>query len=675
MKNTIKAALAVLMIICLIAVVLPATADKPTWNGGHYPDAMDGKKGSVTGRVTTSVNGTVGIGSAYIAIVNASNVSEEYYNTTSDAYGNYQITGINATYSSVQGTGSPWFNGSYQRGTNAYKMYANKSPYGEGYSAAFGIDENQSAATTTSVVIFTKPARIELKAERSHVIADTLDNIKITAYMYDALGNPVSDGYNINFTVGNATNNSFLLNGFPWTTANGSLSPSDNGGKDSLNQPTKDNTGSASVQFGWVPENSAGYNATIWAYYADDTSVWANIKIYFEAPTASWTGYVVDSFGTGYGGISVKLHVMGIYSSNGTPYEIYNMTRTTSSSQPFVGLFAFDYIVLNSEGNNASYGYVDAQAQLTDNLTIYGKSNNYSMNRSATSIGSIVLKIPPPDALKVTAEKDTILVGGESDWVIAQLYLNGEKYKRANIAVTFESDNDTVATLPKVKTNITDLNGQAWILLTSNDTVGKVNITGIAAIMYNHNLTDTCMVRVVGWGTVSGIVTDQNKVGIPNANVTLWNVKWNQTVGRWENTKSVNIPENPQLSNDGRTAAVGMYTYYRVPWNVYNVTGEKEGHQWYAIFVLGPWPSDVADYTNATFVPGSEYGTATHNIAIPDYSFIPPPSITPTPSVTSPTPTPVPSPSVTVKPTPGFETLFALAGLLGVAYLIARKEN
>ena len=669
MKNTVKAALAVLVIICLIGVVLPATASKPTWNGGIYPTAMDGKTGAVTGRVTTSVNGTVGIGGAYIAIVNASNVSEEYYNTTSDAYGNYQITGVNATYSSVQGTGSPWFAGSYQRGTTAYKIYASKDPYGEGWSAAWGIDENQTSATTTSVVIFTKPARIELKAERSHVVADSLDNIKITAYMYDALGNPVADGYNINFTVGNATNNTWI-SGYPfsWSTDNGSLNA--RGTQSVINVPTKDNTGSASVQFGWVDEEFGGNNSTIWAYYADDASVFANIKIYFEAPTASWTGYVVDSFGTGYGGITVTLHVMGVY-GNGTPYEIYNMTRTTSSSQPFVGLFAFDYIVLQG----AAYGYVDAQAQLTDNLTIYGASNNYSMNRSRTSIGSIVLKIPPPDAIKLTAEKDTILVGGETDWITAQLYLNGLPYKRANIAVTFSSDNDTVATLPTVKTNITDLNGQAMILLTSNNTVGKVNITGTASIMYNHNLTDTTMVRVVGWGTVSGIVTDRNKVGIPNANVTLWNVMWNNTTARWENTKQVNIPENPQLSNDGRTAAIGMYTYYRVPWDVYNVTGEKEGHIWYAIFVLGPRPTDVDAYAGATNWPGEEYGTATHNIAIPDYSFIPPPSPTPSVPVTSPTPTPVPSPTATPTPTPGFEALFALAGLLGVAYLIARKEN
>ncbi|HTX43933.1 MAG TPA: PGF-CTERM sorting domain-containing protein, partial [Methanocella sp.] len=148
MKNTTKAALAVLVIMCFIGAIVPATADKPQWNGGHYPTALNGKTGSVTGRVTTSVNGTVGIGNAYIAVVNASNVSEEYYNTTSDAYGNYQITGLNATYGSVNGVWSPWFNGDVRGGLAAaraaYKIYASKSPYGEGWSQEFGIDANQS---------------------------------------------------------------------------------------------------------------------------------------------------------------------------------------------------------------------------------------------------------------------------------------------------------------------------------------------------------------------------------------------------------------------------------------------------------------------------------------------------------------------------------------------------
>jgi PGF-CTERM protein len=105
------------------------------------------------------------------------------------------------------------------------------------------------------------------------------------------------------------------------------------------------------------------------------------------------------------------------------------------------------------------------------------------------------------------------------------------------------------------------------------------------------------------------------------------------------------------------------------------VTAEKEGHLYYAVFLLGPH--------NATKTAGQanfngEIGTATHNIAIPDYAYMAPVVVTatPTPSVSvSVTPVPTPASTPTPTPSPGFEALFALAGLLGVAYLITRKEN
>jgi serine protease AprX len=51
------------------------------------------------------------------------------------------------------------------------------------------------------------------------------------------------------------------------------------------------------------------------------------------------------------------------------------------------------------------------------------------------------------------------------------------------------------------------------------------------------------------------------------------------------------------------------------------------------------------------------------------------PTPTPTPRPGYPTPTPTPIPATPTPSTPGFEMVFALAGLLGVAYLIARKEH
>ncbi len=687
MKTNTKAALAAIMIMSLIAVALPAaTASYPTTfgtgvNANSYP-AMPStwSTGSVTGRVTTQ-NTTVGLGGAYVSIVNASNNSQEYFNVTADAMGYYQMTGVNATVNG--GVVSPAVTASGPASGEAYMMYANLSPFGEGYSHAFSVQS--SATSTTSVVIFTKAAKITVTAERNYVVSDSADNIQITAYVYDALGNKVGDGTPVFFSIDNMTNQASWggvkptgdmsagttnyyngsFYGYNSTTGGNNIGGlTQRTGITSGNVSTKD--GAATIQYGWVPDIRGGNNTTIWAYYAADPSINGSVKIYFRAPTASWTGYVVDSYGTGYGGITVTLHVRN--ASNG---EIYNMTAPTSSSQPFVGLYVFDNIVLTPD---TAWAFADASAQLTDNMTIYGRSNNYSLNKSSTSSGFIVLHVPPPDAIYVTADPSTILVGGDTSIITAQLYLNGQPYHRSNIKIQFSSDNDTVATLPAVKTNVSDLNGQATIPLTSNKTIGMVNITANSSIMYGEVISNSTVVYVVGWGTVSGIITDQNKVGIPYANVTLWYAVQNGTVAeQYDNNGIVKIPENPQQSNDGRTAAVGMYTYYRVPWGLYNVTAEKQGHVYYAVFVLGP--------NTATSIAGAknfngEIGTATHNIAIPDYAYMAP--STPTPTVT-PTPTTQASATatttVTATPTPGFEALFALAGLLGVAYLIARKEN
>jgi hypothetical protein len=237
-----------------------------------------GNTGSVVGRVVSSANLSAGIARAYVAIVNASNVSQEYCHVISDAYGNYNITGVNATYSSALGQGPNGQTGSdYILGNSMYKMYAYKSVNGSGYSAAFGIDANQSGAVTTSIVMFTKPARIDLIAERPNLISNGTDSIKITAYMYDALGNPVSDGYNINFTIGNSTKNSFMGGGFPWIPGNGSLNSI--GNNVSINNPTLFNQGQANVQFGWVDAEYSGNSSTVWAYSADNANVNASIKI------------------------------------------------------------------------------------------------------------------------------------------------------------------------------------------------------------------------------------------------------------------------------------------------------------------------------------------------------------------------------------------------------------
>ncbi|MCD1296132.1 PGF-CTERM sorting domain-containing protein [Methanocella sp. CWC-04] len=616
MKNTTKAALAALMIITMIAAIIPATAAYPFWEKAPLMPENNKNTGSVVGRVTTA-NSSVGLGYAYVAIVNAANVSKEYYNTTADANGYYQITGVNNTL---------FADGSLQ---TAYKVYANHSLFGEGWSNAFGVEPNSTAST--GVVIFPLPAKIVLTAEKNHVLADNADHVTLSAYVTDALGMPVGDGFTINFEVLNATDAYGFLGNENSATSSGSKT---------LTATTKG--GYAKVDFGWG--NASGNSSIIEASFAQDADINDSIKIYFSPLVSSWFGSVVDSFNTGYGGIEVTLHVC---MANAT--EIYNMTTITSSAQPYVGTYVFDNIVLTPD---TAYAFATAEAPLTDNLTIYGASNNYSLNTTRTSAGFIVLHVPMPDEIRVTADPETILVGGDVSTITAQLYLNGLPYKRPGVKINFAADNDTVAYLPKVTTNLSDAFGKATIPLTSNETLGEVNVTANATITYNTIIEDSVLVKVVGWGTISGMVTDKNRNGVPNANVTLW--YWNGTA----NNGIVKVPENPQLSNDGRTAAIGTYTYERIPWGTYNVTAEKDGHIYFAMVNLTK-------------------GTYTANVAIPDYVYVAPVTPTPTPVVTATaTATPVPpTPTPTPTPTPGFETVFALAGLLGVAYLIARKEN
>ncbi len=587
MKNTTRAAIAAMMILSIVAILLPvATASYPTSFGSHYPQMPPGwETGQVTGRVTTQKT-TEGIGGAYVSIVNASNPNVEYCNDTADSLGYYQFTDVNATV-----------------GDNSYKVYANLTKYGEGFSHAFGV--NSGATSTTSVIILLKASSIDVSAERYYVVADGDDNIQVTANVYDVFGNAVGDGTTVWFTLGD-------LSSLPsWTQPSGTPMNQNNGSFSKYNSVNKAITftkgGAATVDFGWVPDTMGGNGVAIHAYVADSLNINGSVAIRFTPMASSWTGYVVDSYGTGYGGVNVTLHIRD--ASND---EIYNMTTISSTAKPFVGLYVFDNVVVTP---TTAWIFADASASLTDNMTIYGRSNNYSANKSSTSSGFIVLHVPPPDAIYVTADPQTILVGGDTSMITAQLYLNGQPYHRSNVRITFSSDNDTVATLPAVKTNVSDLNGQATIPLTSNRSYGWVNVTAAASIMYGVNVSNSTLVKVVGWGTVSGIVTDQNKVGIPYANVTLWYAVQNDSVAeQYDNSGIVNTPENPQLTNDGRTAAVGMYTYYRVPWGLYNVTAEKEGHMYYAVFALGP--------SSATGVTGfnGEIGTATHNIAIPDYA-------------------------------------------------------
>lgn len=215
-------------------------------------------------------------------------------------------------------------------------------------------------------------------------------------------------------------------------------------------------------------------------------------------------------------------------------------------------------------------------------------------------------KIDGPDipfSIKIIGSVSTELTGGSTSIIMAQLYYNGLPVKLPGVPISFSIDNVDIVSLHKTTTYITDDNGRAEIPLTSRDAPGIVKITA-KAIINDIPIQDTTEVRIVLWGTLAGTIYDQNGAGIPNANVVLWNWTRNPTTGLMERSSIVMIPENPQLSNYGRTSHVGRYCYYRVPSGDYCVTGEKAGHFYYTIVHL-------------------EQGTVTQDVIITGFSFNP----------------------------------------------------
>ena len=666
MKNTTKAVLLAIVVLSII-VVASATAVKPIYTGTFpWMTSTPGLDvaGGVSGRVTT-FNTTVGIADADVYIVNAYNSSMYYWHGKTNAQGFFQVTNVNNTWvdASWQANNPTW--ATLPAGYNAlYYMYVNDSTFGEGRSNNFSVEVGATAAV--NVIINPIPAHIKIYAQKTGIVADGVETVKIWAYVTDALNNPVADNTRITFAI-----NQRPVTGGDWPGYVG-WNAALNGSIGAINQGTAvvgTVGGYANTTFGWVPEGNAGNNSTIVASIAVPLMPQINdsIKIYFQPTVVSWFGSVVDTFLKGQGGVPVTLHVGNLNENNGSALagkfqEVYTLSTTTMPDMPYPGAYGFDNIIL---WPNVTTAYATAEWTIADNVTISGKSNYYGLNKSMTSSGFIMLHVPLPDALTVSANPDIILVGGDTSVITAQLYLNGAVYRRSNVPISFLSDNSSIAYLPTVKTNLTDANGQATILLTSGMLKGTVTITAYTQITVVNNLTATCQVQVVGWGTISGMVTDKNKNGVPNATVKLWRTTSNDT-GVWSTTLYPS-PENPQQTvSNPNVAAIGTYTYYRIPSGIYNVTAEKAdasgtNHIWFAIVNL-------------------TVGTATNNVAIPDLVVSPPSTPTPTAATptTSPvtvTPTPSPTPTPTPTPTPGFETVFALAGLLGVAYLIARKEH
>jgi hypothetical protein len=305
MKNITKAVILAVVVLSILTIA-SATAIKPIQQISPYnmtSTAGVNTAGGITGRVTT-FNTTIGIANTDVWIVNASNNSQYFWHTTTNAQGFFQLTNINNTYvdaSWVANNPAGWTPPGYTAGfagyLNLYKAYCNDTTFGEGYSNNFSVESNSNA--WAAIIINPVPAHIKIYTERTSVVADGEDKIKVWAYVTDALNNPVADNTPIIFTFSNVTAGGYDGLAGTWLSGNVVYNTSSIG----------TTGGYANVSYGQVPEAFAGNNTTFTAAWVTTPSVNDTIKVYFNPTVVSWFGSVVDTYGNAQGGVPVVLHV------------------------------------------------------------------------------------------------------------------------------------------------------------------------------------------------------------------------------------------------------------------------------------------------------------------------------------------------------------------------------
>jgi len=232
-----------------------------------------------------------------------------------------------------------------------------------------------------------------------------------------------------------------------------------------------------------------------------------------------------------------------------------------------------------------------------------------------------------PTGASISSDSISILKGGYSTVVEFQLYLQGEPYIVEGFNVEFNIVDKSIASF----VDGTGSYSTTTIAGRANATIVSHEKTGITELFVRScNQQESMTINVLGYGSISGFITDTHQHALPGAIVTLYpNAHHNATSGQWEhdpNTTAIDpfVPDNPQCAGNGSAGPAGAYVFSNVPLGTYRVEVDassisgNDSHRYFAIVDI--------------LVEGS----ATANVVIPGHVVTSTPESTITQTATTP---------------------------------------
>ncbi|HUL62369.1 MAG TPA: carboxypeptidase-like regulatory domain-containing protein [Methanocella sp.] len=255
-----------------------------------------------------------------------------------------------------------------------------------------------------------------------------------------------------------------------------------------------------------------------------------------------------------------------------------------------------------------------------------------------------------PDGIAFVGGPPVLQAGGATYRIDVQLTIRGANYSGNNFGVYFLSDDQGLVSIPWGTAAVSDDDGRASLNVTTGPGAGNVTLTA-ALLRPDGTVRASKVYRVVGFGNVTGIVTDAAGKGIPGATVTLYAIN--------DSARGEKVPTagNP-ATTAGRDAAVpGLYSFGNVPFGTYLIEAAVDGHAANVTCTVSH-PAESADIN----IPGYVATTPT-----------PSPSATPTPSPTATNvpASPTPSPSSTATKTPTGDETRQIVWIGAVALVLA----